>query len=121
MEISRGESAELAVRLTLPTSGFGSGLAVLVGANSAATAQDSSTVTLLVVVQVLPVEATAAFASGVTAEKVSVALPSFSMTWFCGELTWFCQSSGVKNNVAEFAATSRTMWSKYSAITRFPA
>ena len=73
---------------------------VLVGANSAATTQLASTATLLVVVHVVPLDATAAFASGATAENVSVALPSFSMLWFCGELTWFCHSSGWKNSVA---------------------
>ena len=95
-------------------------MAVLVGANSAATTHCASTATLLDVLQVVPLDATAAFASGATAENVSASLPSFSIFWFSGELTWFCHNSGEKNSVAASAFTFRIRWSKYSAISRFP-
>ena len=80
---------------------------MLVGANSAATTHCASTATLLVALQVVPLEATAALASGATAENVSASLPSFSTVWFSGELTWFCHNSGEKNSVAAFAVTLR--------------
>ncbi len=53
--------------------------------------------------QVEPPAFTAALASGVKAVSDIARLPSFSMIWFCGVLTWFCHSSVLKNRVAEFA------------------